>query len=176
MQSKMNILGINMDCLSYGDMHRIFHVWLSDKESRSHSLALINVNCCVSALFDKSLVSLYNSADIVGIDGMPFLRWARAFYNKSADRFYAPDLMLEAARKSRECGYTFFLYGGSPGAPDKMEAYLRERCGEIRVVIEEGYVAAGNSISRNGDVAHQYPIADECCYSDAYLAAPAWAD
>jgi N-acetylglucosaminyldiphosphoundecaprenol N-acetyl-beta-D-mannosaminyltransferase len=125
MQSKMNILGINMDCLSYGDMHRIFNVWLSDKESRSHSMALINVNCCVSALFDKSLVNLYNSADIVGIDGMPFLRWARAFYNKSADRFYAPDLMLEAARKSKECGYTFFLYGGSPGAPEKMEEYLR---------------------------------------------------
>jgi N-acetylglucosaminyldiphosphoundecaprenol N-acetyl-beta-D-mannosaminyltransferase len=134
MQSKMNILGINMDCLSYGDMHRIFNVWLSDKESRSHSMALINVNCCVSALFDKSLVNLYNSADIVGIDGMPFLRWARAFYNKSADRFYAPDLMLEAARKSKECGYTFFLYGGSPGAPEKMEEYLRERCGEVRVV------------------------------------------
>jgi N-acetylglucosaminyldiphosphoundecaprenol N-acetyl-beta-D-mannosaminyltransferase len=134
MQSKMNILGINMDCLSYGDMHRIFQVWLSDKESRSHSLALINVNCCVSALFDKSLVSLYNSADIVGIDGMPFLRWARAFYNKNADRFYAPDLMLEAARRSEECGYTFFLYGGSPGAPEKMEEYVREKCGEIRVV------------------------------------------
>jgi N-acetylglucosaminyldiphosphoundecaprenol N-acetyl-beta-D-mannosaminyltransferase len=134
MQSKMNILGIKMDCISYRDMHRIFQVWLSDKESRSHSLALINVNCCVSALFDKSLVNLYNSADIVGIDGMPFLRWARAFYNKDADRFYAPDLMLEAARKSQECGYTFFLYGGSPGAPDKMEDYLREKCGEIRVV------------------------------------------
>jgi N-acetylglucosaminyldiphosphoundecaprenol N-acetyl-beta-D-mannosaminyltransferase len=134
MQSKMNILGINMDCLSYGDMHRIFHVWPSDKESRSHSLALINVNCCVSALFDKSLVNLYNSADIVGIDGMPFLRWARAFYNKRADRFYAPDLMLEAARKSKEYGYTFFLYGGSPGAPEKMEEYIEERCGGIRVV------------------------------------------
>jgi N-acetylglucosaminyldiphosphoundecaprenol N-acetyl-beta-D-mannosaminyltransferase len=87
MRTKMNILGINMDCLSYRDMHRIFNVWLSNKEGRSHSLALINVNCCVSALFDKRLVNLYNSTDIVGIDGMPFLRWARAFYNKESDRF-----------------------------------------------------------------------------------------
>jgi N-acetylglucosaminyldiphosphoundecaprenol N-acetyl-beta-D-mannosaminyltransferase len=129
MQSKMNILGINMDCLSYGDMHRVFNVWLSDKQSRSHSLALINVNCCVSALFDKSLVNLYNSADIVGIDGMPFLKWARTFYNKKADRFYAPDLMLEAAKKAKEYGYTFFLYGGSPGAPEKMEEYIQEKAG-----------------------------------------------
>jgi N-acetylglucosaminyldiphosphoundecaprenol N-acetyl-beta-D-mannosaminyltransferase len=130
----MNILGINMDCLSYDDMHRIFREWLSDKETRSHTLALINVNCCVSALFDKRLVNLYNSADILGVDSMPFLRWARAFHNKKADRFYAPDLMLETSRKAKEFGYTFFLYGGAPGAPDKMEAYLRKQFEGINIV------------------------------------------
>jgi N-acetylglucosaminyldiphosphoundecaprenol N-acetyl-beta-D-mannosaminyltransferase len=134
MSTKMNILGLNMDCHSYEDMHRIFGEWLSDKKTRSHSLALINVNCCVSALFDKRLVNLYNSADILGIDGMPFLRWAHAFYNKKADRFYAPDLMLETSRMSKKYGYTFFLYGGSPGAPDKMESYLRERFDGINIV------------------------------------------
>ena len=123
-----------MDCLSYEDMHRTFREWLSDKESRSHSLALINVNCCVSALRDKRLVKLYNTADILGIDSMPFLRWARAFHNKKADRLYAPDLMLETSRKAKEYGYTFFLYGGSPGAPDKMEEYLQERYDGIRIV------------------------------------------
>jgi N-acetylglucosaminyldiphosphoundecaprenol N-acetyl-beta-D-mannosaminyltransferase len=131
---KMNILGINMDCLSYEDMHRMFKDWLSDKQSRSHSLALINVNCCVSALFDRRLLRLYNSADIVGIDSMPFLRWARAFYNKNSDRFYAPDLMLEVSSKAKDNGYTFFLCGGSPDAPDKIEAYLSQRFEEVRVV------------------------------------------
>jgi len=134
MTPKMNILGLGMDCLSYEDMHRLFRQWLSDKHSRSHSLALINVNCCVSALFDRRLVGLYNSADILGVDGMPFLRWARTFYNKKADRFYAPDLMLEASKKAQEYGYTFFLYGGSSGAPDKIEAYLRERFEGINIV------------------------------------------
>jgi N-acetylglucosaminyldiphosphoundecaprenol N-acetyl-beta-D-mannosaminyltransferase len=133
-EKKMNMLGVRMDCLSYDDMHRIFREWLSDKSGRSHSLALINVNCCVSALLDKRLVQLYNGADLVGVDSMPFLRWARKFYNKKADRFYAPDLMLEASRKAKEYGYTFFLYGGSPGAPDRMEEYLRERFEGIRIV------------------------------------------
>jgi N-acetylglucosaminyldiphosphoundecaprenol N-acetyl-beta-D-mannosaminyltransferase len=134
MPNKMNILGINMDCLSYGDMHRIFDSWLSDKKSRSHSLALINVNCCVSALLDKRLLRLYNSADIVGIDSMPFLRWARAFYNKNSDRFYAPDLMLEVSSKAKERGYTFFMYGGAHDAPDKIESYLTERFEGVKVV------------------------------------------
>lgn len=131
---KMNILGINMDCLSYCEMHRIFQHWLTDKNSSSHSLALINVNCCVSALFDRRLRNLYNTADIVGIDSMPFLKWARAFYKKNSDRFYAPDLMLEVSSKAKEHGYSFFLYGGGRDAPDKIEAYLNKRFEGIRVV------------------------------------------
>jgi N-acetylglucosaminyldiphosphoundecaprenol N-acetyl-beta-D-mannosaminyltransferase len=134
MQTKMNILGINMDCLSYADMHSIFKDWLSNKDSRSHSLALINVNCCVSALFDRRLRHLYNSADAIGIDSMPFLKWARAFYNKSSDRLYAPDVMLEVSSKAKERGYTFFLFGGAPDAPDKIETYLKERLEGIHVV------------------------------------------
>ena len=134
MTRKMDMLGIGLDCLSYREMHKIFKEWLADKDSRSHSLALVNVNCCVSALFDHRLLDLYNSADIVGIDSMPFLRWARAFYKKECDRFYAPDLMLEASKRAKEYGYTFFLYGGSPDAPDKIEAYLRERFDGINIV------------------------------------------
>ena len=42
--------------------------------------------------------------------------------------------MLETSRKAKEYGYTFFLYGGSPGAPERMEEYLRERFEGIRIV------------------------------------------
>ncbi len=130
----MNILGINMECISYDEMYPIYDQWLSNKNGRSHSLAVINVHICVSALFDKRLRDMYNSVDLAGIDSMPFLMWARTFYKKDSDRFYAPDLMLEVASKARENGYTFFLYGGYPGAPDKIEAYLKERFDGIRVV------------------------------------------
>jgi len=131
---KMNMLGIYLDCLSYETMYSVFDEWLSDKDSRSHSLALVNVNCCVSALFDRDLRRLYNSADITGVDSMPFLMWARAFYDKESDRFYAPDLMLEVSSKAKEKGYTFFLYGGAPDAPDRMEEYLKERFDGVTVV------------------------------------------
>ena len=130
----MNILGINLDCLSYEDMYPIFDRWLSDKYSRSHSLALVNVNCCVSAVLDKSLRRIYNSADLVGIDSMPFVYWARAFYYQKSDRFYAPDLMLEISHTAKDKGYTFFLYGGMPGASDKIEAYLKQRFDGIKIV------------------------------------------
>lgn len=131
---KMNMLGIGMQCLSYEDMYPIYDNWLLEKYSRSHSLAVINVHICVSALMNKKLRDIYNSADLVGIDSMPFLIWARLFYNRNSDRFYAPDLMLEVSRIAGEKGYTFFLYGGFPGAPDKIEEYLTNHFEGIKVV------------------------------------------
>jgi N-acetylglucosaminyldiphosphoundecaprenol N-acetyl-beta-D-mannosaminyltransferase len=92
------------------------------------------VHICVSALFNKKLRDIYNSVDLAGIDSMPFLMWARAFYKKDSDRFYAPDLMLQVGSKAKEKNYTFFLYGGYPDAPDKIEIYLKERFEGINVV------------------------------------------
>ena len=132
--SVMNILGINMRCMPYEEMFHIFDIWLSDKTSRSHSLAVINVHICVSALFNKTLRDIYNATDLTGIDSMPFLIWARAFYHKEADRFYAPDLMMEVSSKAKQKGYTYFLYGGYAGAPDRIEEYLKQRYEGIRVV------------------------------------------
>ena len=131
---KMNILGINMDCLSYEDMYPIFDRWLFDKTSRSHSLLAVNVNICVSSIFNKKLRDIFNSVDLVGIDSMPFLKWARAFYNKKSDRFYPPDLILEISRKAAEKGYTYFLYGGFPGAPEKIEEFIKSRFDGIKFV------------------------------------------
>ncbi|MFN2173265.1 MAG: hypothetical protein ACK2UF_17715, partial [Candidatus Promineifilaceae bacterium] len=67
---KMDMLGVKMDLLSYKEMYPIFDKWLADKSDRSHSLAVINVQCCVNALLDPSLRDVYNSADMVGPDGL----------------------------------------------------------------------------------------------------------
>jgi len=130
----MNILGINMNCMSYDEMYPVYDEWLSDKSARAHSLAVINVHICVSALYNRQLRNLYNSVDLAGIDSMPFLIWARTFYKRNCDRFYAPDLLLQVSSKAKEKGYTFFLYGGYPGAPEKIEEYIRQRYPGIKVV------------------------------------------
>lgn len=131
---KMNMLGIQMDCISYDDMYMFVDNWLNDKNTHSHTMSLINVNCCVSSLRKPTIRDIFNSADIVGIDSMPFLKWARTFYNKKSDRFYAPDLLLEISSKSKEKEYTHFFYGGYPGAADRMEEYLNNLYDGIKVV------------------------------------------
>lgn len=123
-----------MSCLSYEDMYPLYDAWLSESDGRSHALAVINVHICVSALFSKALRDMYNAADLVAIDSMPFLLCARMFCNPRADRFYAPDLMLQVSEVAKEKGYRFFLYGGYPGAPERIESFLSQRFEGIEVV------------------------------------------
>jgi len=132
--NEMHILGIRINFLSYEDMYPIYDAWLADKSSWSHSLAVINVHICVSALFKKQLRDLYNDVDLSGSDGMPFLILARIFVNKNSDRFYAPDLLHEISKKTKEKRYSFFLYGGYPEANDKIEEYLKQRYEEVNII------------------------------------------
>ena len=130
----LSILGIHMQCMSYADMFRLFDEWLAEKSPRAHTLAVINVQTCVKALLDRDLRRLYNDADLVGIDSMPFLWLARVSGCRDADRFYAPDLLVEVSRVAASRGYTFFLYGGFPGAPDRIQTHLERQFGHIAVV------------------------------------------
>jgi N-acetylglucosaminyldiphosphoundecaprenol N-acetyl-beta-D-mannosaminyltransferase len=130
----IRFLGLDLHCISYQDMFKKFDQWINASQRRGHSVALINVNCCVSGLLDRSIRTLYQRADLLGIDSMPFLYVARLFKNRQSDRLYAPDMMLETARVALERGYKFFLYGGSPGAPEAMSAMLKKVSPDLEVV------------------------------------------
>ena len=129
----IRFLGLALHCVSYQDMFQIFDEWTSVRTRRGRSVALINVNCCVSGLLDRNVRKLYQQADLLGIDSMPFLRIARALRNKSSDRLYAPDMMIEAARESQHRGYKFFLYGGAQGAPEAMASFLRDKQPDVQI-------------------------------------------
>ena len=121
----IRFLGLSLDCISYEQMFSQFDNWIAQKNARAHAVAAVNVNCCVSGLLDPKVRGLYQKADLLGIDSMPFLLLARIFKNRRSDRLYAPDMMVEATRVASERGYKFFLYGGAPGAPEAMMQKLR---------------------------------------------------
>jgi N-acetylglucosaminyldiphosphoundecaprenol N-acetyl-beta-D-mannosaminyltransferase len=129
----IRFLGLDLHCISYQDMFCKFDEWINARYGRGHSVALINVNCCVSGLLNRNLRTLYQQADLLGIDGMPFLYLARQFKNRNSDRLYAPDMMLETAREAPKRGYKFFLYGGAMGAPEAMSAMLKKISPELDI-------------------------------------------
>jgi N-acetylglucosaminyldiphosphoundecaprenol N-acetyl-beta-D-mannosaminyltransferase len=130
----IRFLGLDLHCISFQDMFRTFDQWINAGERRGHSVALINVNCCVSCLLNRSVRTVYQQADLLAIDSMPFSYMARLFKNRQGERLYGPDMMLETAREAPKRGYKFFLYGGAPGAPEATSATLKKVSPELDVV------------------------------------------
>lgn len=131
---RIRFLGLDLHCISYDDMFRRFDEWIGASSSRGYSVALVNVNCCVSGLVDRKVRAVYQRADLLGIDSMPFLYVARFLKNKYADRLYAPDLMIVGAKEAPKRGYKFFLYGGAPGAADAVGQKLLNVSPELQIV------------------------------------------
>jgi N-acetylglucosaminyldiphosphoundecaprenol N-acetyl-beta-D-mannosaminyltransferase len=127
-------LDVGIDVLTYQDMFVQVETWLKDKSSRSHHIACNNAYNVTLARTDTRLRDIYNTADISGPDGMPFVRWIRAFHKRPCDRFCAPDVVAQLAERARENGYTFYLYGGSPEVLQRMTGYMRERFPHIFIV------------------------------------------
>ncbi len=129
----IRFLGLDLRCISYAEMFGQFDAWIREHGGRGRSVALINVNCCVSGLLDRRIREMFQQADLLGIDSMPFLAVARLLKNRRCDRLYAPDIMLESAREAPRRGYRFFLYGGAPGAPEALAARLKAISPELTV-------------------------------------------
>jgi N-acetylglucosaminyldiphosphoundecaprenol N-acetyl-beta-D-mannosaminyltransferase len=128
------VLGIDLHCLNYEKMHRAFDWWISDKTRSGLSVALVNVNCCVSALYSRRVFESYNAAGIRGIDSMPLLWLACLLTRRKLDRLYAPDILLEVARRAKSTNYNFFLLGGMPGASQTIAAMLLRHYPGVKIV------------------------------------------
>jgi N-acetylglucosaminyldiphosphoundecaprenol N-acetyl-beta-D-mannosaminyltransferase len=129
-----NFLGVNVEALTYADMFARTDRWLENKEGRSHHIACINTYCVTLALRNQRLKHIYNRADIIGPDGMPFVRWIQLFRRVPCDRFYAPDVIAKFAERAEFKNYSFYLYGGSPEVVAKMKEYLEAKYNYLRVV------------------------------------------
>jgi len=130
----INFLGIGITPVTYGELFELVDEWIKDKTTRSHHIACVNAYCVALALKDKRVSRIYNSADITGADGMPFVYWIRTFYRRKCDRIAAPDTILQLAEHAKTTNYTFYLYGGSPEVCVLMKKYLEDRFPHIRIV------------------------------------------
>ncbi len=129
-----NFIGVGIEAITYKEMERLINKWIIDKGSRSHHVACINAYCVALSFINSRLRNIYNKSDIAGPDGMPFVRWIRWAMNAPCDRFAAPDIALYLAERSKDTGYTFYLYGGAPDVLVKMQEYLVNKFSHIKIV------------------------------------------
>ncbi len=131
---RYNFLGTDVEALTYDDLYNMVDEWLKDKRSRSHHIAVINAYCSALAYKNSKISEIYNKADIVVPDGMPFVYWIRTFLNVPCDQFDASSVVTKLAEKSRNKNYTFYLLGGYPKITEKMKEKLEMMYPYINIV------------------------------------------
>lgn len=131
---KINFSGVEIEAITFNELLERVDGWVIKNNERSHHIACINAYCVSLALDDEYLQTIYNNADLVGPDGMPFVWWLRIFSRHSCDRLTAPNILLKLAEHSKVKQYTFYLYGGAPDVVVNMKNYLEHKFPYIRIV------------------------------------------
>jgi N-acetylglucosaminyldiphosphoundecaprenol N-acetyl-beta-D-mannosaminyltransferase len=103
----------------------------SGRPLRAH---FCNVHSVVEASRDPALRNVYESAQMVAMDGMPLVWVARWRGSRRAERVSGPDVLLTLCDEGRSSGLRHFFIGGAPGVPDALAANLQARFPGIQVV------------------------------------------
>lgn len=138
MTKSYNFIGNDVEALTYPEFFKYVDEWISDKRDRSHHIAIINAYCATEAFHNPRVAKIYNQADLVGPDGMPFVYWLRRVLKRPCDQFDASSIVMNLAERSKLTGYSFYLYGGHPDVVTKMKTNLEERYPHINIV---GYMS-----------------------------------
>jgi N-acetylglucosaminyldiphosphoundecaprenol N-acetyl-beta-D-mannosaminyltransferase len=123
-RSSINFVGTEVQTLTYPEFFTHVDQWVSNKNKRSHHIAIINAYCATEAMQNKKVAKIYSKADLIGPDGMPFVYWLRWVLKKPCDQFDASSILTNLAQKSEQTGYNFFLYGGHEDVVKKMKERL----------------------------------------------------
>jgi N-acetylglucosaminyldiphosphoundecaprenol N-acetyl-beta-D-mannosaminyltransferase len=134
MKKTYNFIGTDIEALTYPEFFRYVTHWIANKSDRSHYIAIINAYCATEALQNPRVAGIYNRADLIGPDGKPFVHWLRWALKHPCDQFDASSIVTKLAQKSKETGYSFYLYGGHPDVVEKMKARLEELYPHINIV------------------------------------------
>lgn len=128
---RTNILGVGVSALNLPLAAGAIEAWIAAGERQY--VCITGVHGIMESQRDPELLEIHNRAGLVTPDGMPLVYLSRLRGNAGVDRVYGPDLMLELCRRSREKGYSHFLYGASPQTLIKLHNSLEQRFPGIRI-------------------------------------------
>ena len=129
-----NFLGIEIEALTYTSLYDHVDNWLKSKNYRSHHIAVINAHCVMSAFKDRRVLNIYNRADLIGPDGMPFVYWLRLFRQTPCEQFDATNVLVKLIERAQEKQYSFYLYGGHPDVVANMKENLEKNYPYINIL------------------------------------------
>lgn len=90
-------------------------------------ICVSNVHTTVMSYEDAAYCKIQNEAALALPDGKPLSVICRKRGFTDAGRVTGPDLMDEIFKRSRECGYKHYFYGGTPETLKQLEKKLNEK-------------------------------------------------
>ena len=122
---RVNVLGVGVSALTMDRTLRVIDGWIARGEH--HYVCVTGVHGVMESQRDAALRGIHNAAGLVTPDGMPLVWLSRLKGQRSVERVYGPDLMLEVCAQSVSHGYRHFFYGGADGVAERLADRLRAR-------------------------------------------------
>ena len=97
-------------------------------------VCVTGVHGVMEARGDPELRDMLNRAFLCVPDGMPTVGVGRLQGHRGMRRVYGPDFMMEMCRRSRNCGWRHFFYGGAPGVVELLARRLSEQMPWLNIV------------------------------------------
>lgn len=136
--TKIDILGIPVDCVALGDALSVFQDLLA-----SDSMALIatpNSEILMRASRDPSLAGILKRAELVIPDGVGLLLASKLLGSPLKERVAGIDFAFRALQLSAELGRSVYFLGGKPGIAEKAAENVKQQIPDLRIAgIRHGY-------------------------------------
>lgn len=127
----VNVLGVRIDALN---MAEAVDACAQLIECGKGYVCVTGVHGVMEAQSDPHFRSILNNSFLTVPDGMPMVWVGRIHRHREIGRVYGPDFMIELCRRSVQCDYRHFLYGGSEGIAEKLAESLRRQIPGVQIV------------------------------------------
>lgn len=135
---KVNILGVNVDKITYEEAVEAVYKMLNEKGN--HAVFTPNSEILLMAYHDEEFAEVLNSADLLTADGIGVVYASRILKNPVPERVAGYDVACGIIKKIAESGHRLYMLGGKPGVAEMAEKNLKEEYPLLNIVgTHDGY-------------------------------------
>lgn len=122
---RFDLFGVSISAVDVRRTVDVMDSWI--RTGRRDYVILTGAHGVIEMQDDHELRAINNRSGLTTPDGMPVVWWGRAMGFADIEKVYAPDIMLEAFRRSAARGDRHYFYGGAEGIAEKLAGRMASR-------------------------------------------------
>jgi N-acetylglucosaminyldiphosphoundecaprenol N-acetyl-beta-D-mannosaminyltransferase len=127
----VNILGVRVDAVTYGDVLDIINQWIEQRGP--HQIATANPEFVMAAQADGEFRQTLLNANLCVADGVGLLWAARRLGTQLPERVTGSDLTPLVAQVAAQRGWRLYLLGAAPGVAEQTARKLEQENPGLRI-------------------------------------------